>query len=143
MAAQELYGRQIIFRAKRLDDGELVYGAYLQVEDKHYIVTGPYKSYVADDDFLMMFTTVPVDPATVGQFIGMTDKQLKPVFEGDIVEVKGHYPGVVRFDAGEYYLYRNGKFSGFRDQIPEYGLVIGNIYDNPELMKPVPGEEEE
>ena len=78
-----------------------------------------------------------VDPETVGQYTGLTDKNSVKIFEGDIVQAL-----FTRYETKYIYpiKYRNGTFwFGYwnwiefldRFQFPE---VIGNIYDNPELI---------
>lgn len=71
---------------------------------------------------------------TVGEFSGFTDKHGKNIFEGDIVEADGRRE-VVAFENGCFY--PMGAYvarSGFEYDPDEYE-VVGNIYDNPELLK--------
>lgn len=87
---------------------------------------------------------VEVDPETVGQYTGLTDKNGKKIFEGDIVEgldftaEDGGY-GVVTFDDGAFEVVGscdNNIVGTFHENY--YGKdfeVIGNIHDNPELLK--------
>lgn len=114
--------REILFRGKESNSGKWVYG-YLW--SKRTIgVTSP----VGNVD------EVVVDPATVGQYTGLTDKNGVKIFEGDILNENGYCFTVV-YDA------RNAKFKlkyVHVIQYPEWNRgvlmeVIGNIYDNPEL----------
>ena len=75
-----------------------------------------------------------VDPYTVGEFTGMRDKHGKKIFEGDIVCTNGceEFFEVI-YDAPDFCLKKNS--SGYRFlNHPENFEVIGNIFDNPELL---------
>lgn len=109
--------RQILFRGKRVDNGEWVYGFLTQMWAKYHIVY-EYNENVAYE----------VVPETVGQYTGLVDKNDKKIFEGDII----------RFE-GEKIAYKveftDGCFSPFDCLSPHKLQVIGNVYENPELRE--------
>ena len=128
--------RKILFRGKRKDNGEWVYGFYVCLNGKeHRIYTG-YAETDCDDFYPDIYSVMP---ETVGQFSWLTDTDRNRVYDGDIVRVwSSNIVGeclsaiaVVKFD--DYELMR------FLDCSNEI-MVIGNIHDNPELLK---GENEE
>jgi uncharacterized phage protein (TIGR01671 family) len=135
--------REILFRGKT-EKGEWVYGVYYKQDhyyneevEKHCIITS---TDTLGNDMDLDFCEVI--PETVGQFTGLTDKNGKKIFEGDILQFcqNPDYKKQVGFGEGAFGLcYDNGEcVSAFSDSeyyedTKEYE-VIGNIYDNPELL---------
>ena len=130
--------REILFHGKRLDNGEWVEGLMYQISDD----TTPFimlKNKHAESH--------QVDPATVGQYTGLTDKNGKRIFEGDIVicrqGIEGNHVrvcieiGFVEMKFGAFGLHRKqGYYRPFKDWLEDYEYeIIGNIHDNPELME--------
>ena len=144
--------REIIFRGKRLDNGEWVYGwPFADTADCSLKKVGkcecPHDGseyfIVEWADDLHEYKERKVIPDTVGQYTGMKDKNGKRIFEGDIVLGLFHYElaakGVVTFRDGAFGLrWNRGKvreFSAFTSICNVAYEVIGNIHDNPELLE--------
>ena len=126
--------REILFRGKRTDNGEWVKG-YLYITHIGAHEIGSYDEEINIERF-----TFDVIPETVGQFTGLTDKNGKRIFEGDIVEhVSDGEQAVISWlkYSACFGLSFDGWCCGFDDyddNLPSDFKVIGNIYDNPELL---------
>lgn len=142
--------REILFRGKRLCLDEWVEG-YFSMAKMHrfaeelyeYIsVPHPKVEGMPSDNFL-------VDPDTVGQFTGLTDKNGKKIFEGDIVHILGNQDveDWKNVDYTALIAFIDGGFCAIDGTVEEHGFrryalarldfsleVIGNIHDNPELL---------
>lgn len=134
--------REILFRGKRKDNGKWVYGFYALFASnkglKHGIYTGIENGCVIPYE---------VDPETIGQFTGLTDRNGKKIFEGDIVkEWSSHWKTPLKTEIniyevvceylGSLHLIRKTEYGEnstplYRRSVVE---VIGNIYDSPELL---------
>ena len=136
--------RTIIFRGKRLDNGEWVYGFIVKMFGTYHIID-------KDDEN----TAYEVIPETIGQYTGLKDKNGKRIFEGDMIKPFDDDIDkmVVEFHNGQFLLCLYGE----RGYMAEYGWeeegnygcfeaeplssygddieVIGNIHDNPELLE--------
>ena len=132
--------REILFRGKRMDNGEWFDGFYTCVADVHYILSGIFDSLI---NGIINTRGYKVIPETVCQFTGLYDKNGRKIFEGDIVEGNSEYftythpYGKVVYDGGQYLI----SFDDVLEDIECLGAwandveIIGNIYDNPELLK--------
>lgn len=117
--------REILFRGQRLDDDEWAYGDLLHLPNGDVVILSD-KGYTK------------VKPETVGQFTGLTDKNGNKIFGGNIVKCLSLEYGYVNKEV--YYAEDRARFVlgslGSDYDFEEYinVEVIGNIYDNPELL---------
>lgn len=132
--------REILFRGKldeRIDEwikGSLWYDR----DHTAHIIGSRYWGEMSKDELLSLeLISWTVIPETVGQYTGLTDKNGKKIFEGDIVDIltENEEIGVVKYDDGGFQVEANGFIVDFHTNINGTDLeVIGNIYDNPELI---------
>ena len=132
--------REIIFRGKRIDNGEWVYGwPFADTADCSLKKVGkcgcPHdgsKYFIVEwvDDF-HEYEEREVIPDTVGQYTGLNDKNGKLIFEGDILLFRAGRTHVVRFEDGAFILEDTAIPIPFAIK----SEIIGNVHDNPELLK--------
>lgn len=122
--------KQTEFRGKRVGGGEWVYGDLLHDKDgrPHIVPKGQELDF--DDD---MFEIYEVEPATVGQYSGLKDKNGREICEGDIVRWN-EYIGEAIFKSGMF-ARKVKNVSASLSSLLLATEVIGNIHDNPELLK--------
>ncbi|PEA74649.1 YopX family protein [Bacillus wiedmannii] len=139
--------REILFRGKPIEDygdTKWFYGnAIMGYEDKLAYIEAPGQGFV------------PVEWKSVGQYIGLKDSNDKRIYEGDVViwynplvETSEKMTGVVVYDTKQatykkcpINLYKanagNGGYTGYEFRWYDNVKVIGNIYENPELLNGV------
>ena len=124
--------REILFRGKRIDSGEWEYGGCVFTENKVCLIYNQTHS--------IDLQGCTVEENSVGQYTGLTDKNGKKIFEGDICRMKADrlkgYGAIIFMGSAfvlcdkthkqtRYYpLYPDGQFT-----------VVGDIHDNPELLE--------
>lgn len=114
--------RDILFKGKRVDNGEWTEGYFFKTWDKVFLLWG------MTGDCPNMEEVVP---ETVGQFTGLCDKNGKKIFEGDIVESPNGTQGFIEWQNAECaFLVNIGDDWQTMDDCTYE--VIGNIYDNKE-----------
>ena len=152
--------REILFRGKAINrnrgyhrtkykNGEWVYGLLTKLYDEQF------ENLPAEMRNTDGVSGIEIDYETIGQYTGLTDKNGKKIFEGDIVEFEAHgycpmiKSGAVIFREGcfgiKYIFYgerfhRIGKIDKWQDMGASGSItytyrIIGNIHDNPELLK--------
>ena len=124
--------REILFRGKQTDNGEWIEGSLLGIDwcDK------PSTYSIAPNTPVSVFYSVI--PETVGQYTGLTDKNGVRIFEGDILKAFG-YIYVIMWDSIRAMFYLRDPVyrvtSDFYNYCGSDLSVIGNIHDNPEILK--------
>lgn len=131
--------REILFRGKR-SNGEWVYGSLVTSEN-----TDPAIYYEVGNGLVKQLDWCYVTPDTIGQYMGLKDKNEKKIFEGDILFQGQELLGVVCISKryGVSILKKTTTWSLINfvlDSDFDAGVlsdieVRGNVYDNPELMK--------
>ncbi len=76
--------REILFRGKRIDNGEWVTGNLLCLDCSEYRIAT--SCLCGEDPNLLNVCAYEVDPETVGEYTGLTDKHGRKIFDGDVVE---------------------------------------------------------
>ena len=135
--------REIKFRGKRLGNGQWVYGDLLHIVGGCVIYHGSQTESELIEDRpnlaveLYMDEVSPVDPDTVGQFTGLLDANGKEIYEGDILRISISKNGIaeVRWYAEWAMFVEQMKNSSQWYNLEGRKEVIGNIHDNPELLK--------
>lgn len=145
--------REIFFKAKRIDNGEWVEGCI--VIDQSRLNIFKYRIQPIESGVLY---APPIDPDTLCQYTGFTDKNGKKIWENDILRYSYDYDGSPFLKDGEEIKYRAGAvfWSEWRgswavcgrgnkkctnndvfkyNRNPNRTEVIGNIFDNPELLE--------
>lgn len=121
--------REIEFRGKRKLDGAWIYGGYIKTQRTNKVQVGGTSKFCT------------VIPETLGEYTGRKDKNGTSIFEGDIIKgtitsawAKQEIVCVVKYIGNSFVSVENGVWEHnlmFAKKVE----VIGNIYDNPELLE--------
>ena len=141
--------REILFKAKQIDNGEWIEGSLidLDIDSGYCYIVQPYKkASILPIIFLITDRMKLVDPETLCQFTGLCDKNGKKIWENDIVlviyenryyEKKELSTGRIVFIRGAWYI--GGKVWNELYAIDDDAIfqveIVGNIFDNPELLQ--------
>lgn len=141
--------REILFRGKRVDNGEWIKGFYIEA-NHHWHNKGVHKEWIVKNviqngGWCNVGSKYAVIPETVGQYTGLTDKNGTKIFEGDIVTTDIARPYlIVEFRDGCFMFNCNDGDKDYYDimlpildeqqTVYKHGEVIGNIHDNKELL---------
>lgn len=135
-----------LYKAKRLDNGEWVQGYYVKGLDMYgkevHLIFEPNTMFYSSGETGGWYK---VDPTTICQCTGLKDKNGNMIWENDICDRKEQYPEIVKYCNGDWtldYSYVSNKKSGanycnlgFYTEERKCVEVIGNIFDNPELLE--------
>lgn len=127
--------RDIIFRGKRLDNGEWETGSLIIS-----MVCGIKQYHIQREGTAGYLYCFAVNPATVGQYTGLKDKKGRMIFEGDILRSENGYAepiGWSQDNAGFATMdFANGEYIYEIDQfLASTKTISGTIHDNPDLLK--------
>lgn len=143
--------REILFRAKRTDNGEWINGYYVRQDETSYCFKEDYESHPENTKHYIAFDmqtdwglpnrhlVTEIVPETLCQYTGLTDKNGNRIWENDIVS--GYFnhkkiTGFIKYGSNAvYYIEREGSYGIHLDNSEDWLEVIGNIFDNPELLK--------
>ena len=144
--------REILFRGKRVDNGEWKYGAYIKAT-RHWHKHGIHEDWICSSviqngGYLNLVGRCPVKAETVGQYIGLTDKNGEKIFEHDFCRFREWSKGEMCWIGKVCYEHQQFIICGGPNKecegpfllvmsrfCPANIEVIGNIHDNPELLE--------
>lgn len=136
--------REILFKAKRIDNGKWVEGCYI----KKYDLLGNEEHFIFHTDSYRVWEYAKIDPETLCQFTGLCDRYGNKIWENDILKTWSDKYAQVKFGfydtgfaSGDY---NQGFYVDFSEESflrKELGYwckesyVRGNMFDQPELLE--------
>lgn len=141
--------REILFRAK--GSGNWRYGSYVHFDKKpiNDCCNNKYKDFIVTNGVYGEHYYPITELSSLGQYTGLKDKNGKKIFEGDILEYIGKRKDNMKKEYRRKVVFREGMFALLSKELQAYSAlkhhcmedgrsawrVIGNIHDNPELIK--------
>ena len=129
-----------LFKAKRLDNGEWVTGSLITCEDGTCKIAIRYLDDSAN--IAILICAYEVDRDTICQCTGLKDKNGKLIWENDVVKGKYYnrgrshrHIGQVKYIYGAYKVVGVKQYTGYHVILDGSYKIIGNIFDNPELLE--------
>lgn len=131
-----------LYKAKRLDNGEWVQGVPFEIEGKQVILIKDNENllrvyYIEENMWTAEIYAIEVDASTICQCTGLKDKNGKLIWENDIVKINNS-KGNVLITFGDFEIIctiPNEKYYKHRLEYDTEYEVVGNIFDNPELLE--------
>ena len=146
--------REILFKAKRLDNGEWVEGYYCSKAKTTFCFKEDYeKNPISTHYYILVeamtdwglpnrFSLVEINPDTLCQYTGLSDKNSVKIWENDIIKaiLDEYFPEDITYESvawheASFYTYENNRPVDVLDKWDTENFeVCGNIFDNPELL---------
>lgn len=133
--------REILFKAKRLDNGEWVEGSLISTEDNSgFILRSKTKAFIPKGTNTFCSTECyEIDQTTLCQYTGLTDKNGKKIWENDIVRNEEGDIGVVQWfeEHAAFMIWNKTKNCVYYLAKNDFSKIeiVGNEFDNPELLE--------
>jgi len=155
--------REILFKAKRKDNGKWVEGYYCKLDETTYCISEDYERHPVPTHHYILYETMTdwglpnrflqfeIDPDAICQFTGLIDKNGRKIWENDIVTITlecddyliPSETGIVEYSYGQYELKVKAPdgqeaYSNLINKLSEAPFEIeklGNIFDNPDLLE--------
>ena len=142
--------REILFKAKRKDNGKWVEGYYCKLDETTYCISEDYERHPVPTHHYILYETMTdwglpnrflqfeIDPDTLCQYTGLTDQNGKKIWENDIAHIRSSglsgY-GVVKYQNGNLVLVDEKRKRTY-SLYGEWKIrKDGNIFDNPDLLE--------
>lgn len=135
--------REILFRGKNIKGGQFIYGDLRQDKDLETTYISGYSYYAGTLGTEREPFEYEVDPDTVGQYTGIKDINREQIFDGDIISIQPYTlenamykNAIVKWcsKSASFQILIGSEIRYFDEISNEAFEVIGNIYDNPNLV---------